>query len=263
MIILALIFLGFVASTYGTIIGAGGGFLFVPVLVTFYNISPESAAATGLAIVFINAVAGLPIFFKQRRVLLRTGLLLAVGAFPGTFIGGELVKYSPDAVFYSLFAVLLIGLGLFLSLKKPSQVNNQPTNSEENRSLPQDKQNSDHILNLWKLLGIGSGLGIVSSFFGIGGGWLLVPILTYGLGFSIKTATATSIFSLALYSLVGLLPSIATGAVHWSIVAWSGIGVLAGAQTGAILSKKVKGVTITRLLSALVIIMGVNMIFQI
>ncbi|UOR10237.1 sulfite exporter TauE/SafE family protein [Halobacillus amylolyticus] len=260
MIILALIFLGFAASTYGTIIGAGGGFLFVPVLVTFYDISPEAAAATGLAIVFINAVAGLPIFFKQRRVLLRTGLLLAFGAFPGTFIGGELVKYSPDAVFYTLFAALLVGLGLFLSLKKPSQVKNQLTTSEEN---PQDKQNDDHALNLWKLLGIGAALGIVSSFFGIGGGWLLVPILTYGLGFSIKTATATSIFSLALYSLVGLLPSIATGAVQWSIVAWSGIGVLVGAQVGAILSKKVKGVTITRLLSALVIIMGVNMIFQI
>ncbi|UOQ94758.1 sulfite exporter TauE/SafE family protein [Halobacillus shinanisalinarum] len=262
MIIAGLILLGFAASTYGTIIGAGGGFLFVPVLVTFYDISPQSAAATGLAVVFLNAAAGLPMFLKQRRVLLRTGTLLAIGAFPGTFIGSELVKYSPDWVFYSLFACLLIGLGLFLSLKKPSQEKNEVAAASESGALLPQKQSEDRI-NHWKLLGVGSILGVVSSFFGIGGGWLMVPILTYGFSLSIKAATSTSIFSLALYSLVGLVPSIADGAVQWPIVAWSGIGVLIGAQTGAILSKKMNGTTITRLLTVLVIAMGINMIFQI
>lgn len=254
MIIPALILLGFLTSTYGTIIGAGGGFLFVPVLLMFYDISPEVAAATGLAVVFLNAAAGLPIFLKQRRVFIRTGVLLAVGAFPGTFIGGALVKYSPDTVFYSLFAVLLIGLGMFLSIKKPSQSDIQASTNDKNEG---------NSLNLWKTLGIGCVLGIVSSFFGIGGGWLLVPILIYGFGLSIKNATATSIFSLTLYSMVGLFPSILDGLVQWPIVIWSGIGVLIGAQAGAILSKKMKGSSINRLLSALVIAMGVSMVFQI
>ncbi|MBP1948274.1 sulfite exporter TauE/SafE family protein [Virgibacillus litoralis] len=256
MIIVSLILLGFVTSTYGTIIGAGGGFLFVPVLLMFSDISPKAAAATGLAVVFLNAVAGLPVFLKQQRVLLRAGVLLAVGAFPGTYIGTGLVKYSPDAVFYSLFAILLIGLGIFLSVKMPCQ-REKPSTTREEIQLKQKTPSS------WKLLGIGGLLGIVSSFFGIGGGWLLVPILIYGFGYSIKMATATSIFSLALYSLFGLLPSITDGLVQWPIVIWSGIGVLIGAQTGAILSKKMKSASINRLLSALVIVMGVCMIFQI
>ncbi|MFZ3578939.1 sulfite exporter TauE/SafE family protein [Virgibacillus sp. DJP39] len=257
MIISALILLGFITSTYGTIIGAGGGFLFVPVLLMFYDISPAVASATGLAVVFLNAAAGLPILLKQQRVFLWAGAILALGAFPGTFIGAGLVKYSSDTVFYSLFAILLIGLGIFLSLKKPSRTEKAAATNEQ-----QEKQVGPTI-NLWNLLGIGGLLGIVSSFFGIGGGWLLVPILIYGFRFSIKTATATSIFSLALYSLVGLLPSIADGLVQWPIVIWSGIGVLVGAQAGAILSKKMKGVSINRLLSGLVIVMGISMIFQI
>ncbi|MGP4108050.1 sulfite exporter TauE/SafE family protein [Virgibacillus sp. L01] len=224
-------------STYGTIIGACGGFLFVPVLLMFYDISPKDAAATGLAVVFLNSIAGLPVFLKQQRVLLRAGVLLAVGVLPGTFIGAGLVKYNPDAVFYSLFAVLLIGLGIFLSVKKPSQ-KKKPTSTREEIQLQQKRHFNQTPPSLWKLFGIGGLLGVVSSFFGIGGGWLLVPILIYGFGYSIKMATATSIFSLALYSLFGLLPPITDGLVQWPIVIWSGIGVLIGAQTGAILFRK-------------------------
>ncbi|MFB4162424.1 sulfite exporter TauE/SafE family protein [Alteribacillus sp. JSM 102045] len=264
MIIFSLIFLGFAASTYGTIIGAGGGFLFVPVLLMFYDISPEAAAATGLAIVFINAAAGLPLFLKQRRVLLRTGLLLAAGAFPGTFLGERLVQISPEAVFYILFACLLIILGLFLSVKKPPEAKNEIAASAENsHTLTEKEKNEDQAIKMPVLLGIGVMLGIISSFFGIGGGWLLVPILAYGFGLSLKASTATSIFSLALYSLSGLIPVIVNNTVDWNIVIWSGLGVLVGAQAGAVLSKKMKGTTITRLLAALVVVVGAGMIFQI
>lgn len=262
MIFLALIVLGFAASAYGTIIGAGGGFLFVPALLTFYEISPEAAAATGLAVVFINAASGMPLLFKQKRILKRTGLLLSFGAIPGTFLGKWLVTYSPDEVFYTLFACLLIGLGLFLTLKK-QQTSSAHENTEAAATEHHSLGNEDQRVRLWNLLLTGGFLGVISSFFGIGGGWLLVPILVYGFRLSIKAATATSMFSLAIYSFVGLLPSIADGAVDWAVVGMSGVGVIIGAQTGAVLSKKMKGSTIVRLLAAVVIIMGVNMFFQI
>ncbi|WP_240376802.1 sulfite exporter TauE/SafE family protein [Bacillus piscicola] len=267
MLFLALILLGFVASAYGTIIGAGGGFLFVPALLTFYQISPEAAAATGLAVVFINAVSGMPMLMKQRRVLIRTGLLLSLGAAPATFLGKWLVTYSPEAVFYALFACLLIGLGLFLTLKKPKQkqANTQAetaATAEAAGEMTLMPELDEETVKTWKLIAVGGLLGVVSSFFGIGGGWLLVPILVYGFSLPIKSATATSMFSLALYSLIGLIPSIVDGAVDWQVVAMSGIGVLIGAQVGAILSKKMKGATITRLLAVVVIVMGINMFFQ-
>ncbi|SFE82642.1 sulfite exporter TauE/SafE family protein [Alteribacillus iranensis] len=267
MTFILLILLGFAASAYGTIIGAGGGFLFVPALLTFYEISPEAAAATGLAIVFINAAAGMPLLLKQRRILIRTGLFLSLGAIPGTFLGKWLVTFSPDGIFYALFACLLIGLGLFLTLKKqkPAKSEAETAATAENVMSSEEtkEENEDKSVEFWKLLLTGALLGVISSFFGIGGGWLLVPILVYGYSLSIKAATATSMFSLAIYSLVGLIPSVIDQSVDWAVVGMSGIGVLLGAQAGAMLSKKMKATTIVRLLAAVVIIMGINMFFQI
>jgi len=268
MIVVILILLGFFAAGYGTIIGAGGGFLVVPVLLMFFDITPEIAAATGLAIVFINAVSGLPILLKQKRVLIKTGLFLSVGAFPGTFLGSWFVGLVPNTIFYFIFGCLLIGLGVFLSFKN-SKSKKSNTNLENAAAIEDDfvKESSqmreDKFVNKWALLLIGIMLGIVSSFFGIGGGWLIVPILVYGFGISMKNATATSMFSLALYSFVGILPSVADNIINWSIVACTGIGVIIGSQVGAFISKKMKGTTIIRLLAMLVVIMGGSMILQV
>ncbi|GAB3053190.1 sulfite exporter TauE/SafE family protein [Virgibacillus ainsalahensis] len=259
-----LILLGFFASAYGTIIGAGGGFLVVPVLLMIYDITPEAAAATGLAIVFINAVSGLPLLLRQKRVLLKMGLILSVGAFPGTFFGEWAVGWAPNTVFYTLFGCLLIGLGVFLTIKKQNSSTIIATTATTLKGSVADKRMSkEQITKIVNYLLVGFLLGVVSSFFGIGGGWLMVPILAYGFGITMKNATATSMFSLALYSFVGVIPSVMDGMVIWSIVAWTGIGVLLGAQVGAILSKKLTGATIVRLLSVLVIVMGVSMFFQI
>jgi uncharacterized protein len=265
MVVIGLVFLGFLSSMYGTIIGAGGAFLFVPTLLFFSDISPEVAAATGLTIVFLNAISGLPILIKQRRISIRIGLFLSAGAFPGAYLGHWLVKYSPVEVFYTLFSCLLIGLGLFLIMKKPKPSNTKAEVAATIENLSSSIQSSEpkkHIIKYWKVFSLGVLIGVISSFFGIGGGWLLVPILVYGFKFTMKNATATSIFSLALYSLFGMLLTINDSSIDWSIVVWSGIGVLIGAQVGAILSKKMKDTTISRLLASVVIMMGVVMFFQ-
>ncbi|WP_156288960.1 sulfite exporter TauE/SafE family protein [Oceanobacillus salinisoli] len=265
--ILLLLFLGFLASVYGAIIGAGGGFLFVPILLIFYEISPAEAAATGLAIVFINAISGLPTLLKQHRVFIRIGILISICAVPATFIGRILVKYSPVSIYYNLFACLLIGLGIFLIWKNHSndKASLNITNPEISAAL-EEKTEAAHVnspsIKTWKLIFIGFLLGIISSFFGIGGGWLLVPLLVYFFYLPMKEATATSIFSLALYSLAGLLPSIADHSIDWFVIACSTPGIIIGAQLGAMISKKLNGLTIGRLLAAVVVIMGVGMFFQ-
>lgn len=263
MIQLGLMLLGFIAAAYGTIVGAGGGFLVVPMLLLLFSITPEAAAATGLAVVALNAISGMPILIKQRRVLSRTGLWLSLGAAPGTFLGAFLVRFVSESFFYGIFACLLIGLGLFLIFNKKKETDSQATAelavTDESVVAP----NPENPGSFLQLLFIGFLLGVVSSFFGIGGGWLLVPIMVYVLGISIKTATATSMFSLAIYSLIGLIPSLQDSIIDWQIVLWAGFGVVVGAQVGAIVSKKMKGTTITRLLSILVIVLGLHMFVEI
>lgn len=85
MTIVLFILLGLIASSYGVIIGAGGGFIFVPLLLLFYDITPAEAAGTGLLIVLISSLSGVFSYIKQKRVNYKIGLLLAIGAIPGTF----------------------------------------------------------------------------------------------------------------------------------------------------------------------------------
>nr|WP_246407295.1 sulfite exporter TauE/SafE family protein [Geomicrobium halophilum] len=240
--------LGFLASVYGIIVGAGGGFIFVPMLLFFFDISPQVAAGTGLAIVFLNSVSALYVYFKQQRVLVHKGTQFAIAAIPGTFVGSWLVNHVSEEVFHYGLATLLVGLGLFLAMKKPSV----GTEKEAAAIIEGNRVFVTFIIGLL--------LGIVSSFFGIGGGWLLVPIMIYLFRIDPYKATATSIFALSIYSFAGVIPPMLNGDIAWNILVWSGIGVCVGAQVGALISKKLKASSITRMLALLVIVIAVLLV---
>ncbi|MEK4563813.1 sulfite exporter TauE/SafE family protein [Alkalihalobacillus sp. FSL R5-0424] len=246
MTIILLILLGLIASSYGVIIGAGGGFIFVPLLLLFYDITPAEAAGTGLLIVLISSLSGVFTYIKQKRVNYKIGLLLAIGAIPGTFLGNTLISLVPEATFYKVFALMLLGLGFFLIFRRPSE-QSSPAVSKEKQQM---------ILPL-----IGVGVGTISSFFGIGGGFIVVPILIYVFGLRIHLATATSIFALMIYSSIGSIPPLVKGSIDWTVLAWSGVGVLIGSQLGAFISKRLNASVVTRMLATVVILMGVLLIW--
>lgn len=253
---LFLLAMGFIASAYGIMVGAGGGFILVPILLLLFQIEPAEAVGTGLALVFLNSISGLYSYMKQKRVLVKTGLWLAMGAVPGTLIGNIIVRIVSEQLFYYIFAVMLIGLGIFLMIKIPS----------EHMRFSNRKIAEQHLLSsvsrVIKIVLIGVMLGGVSAFFGIGGGWLLVPILVYLFRISPYFATATSIFSLAIYSFAGTLLPLVQGDINGTILFWSGIGIIFGSQTGAWLSMKVSNLALVRMLAALVILIGGSMFWK-
>src|SRR5699024_7827582 len=101
-----------------------------------------------------------------------------------------------------------------------------------------------------------------SSYLGIGGGWLLVPILIYVFKFSTHFATATSIFSLFIYSFYGVITQFFYNSIDWVIVFWGAIGIIIGSQIGVTIAKKISGKVIMQLLSILLIIIGIRMYFE-
>ncbi|QQK80513.1 sulfite exporter TauE/SafE family protein [Salicibibacter cibi] len=251
-----LIVLGILASAYGIIVGAGGGFILVPMLLLFYNISPQMAAGTGLAIVFLNSVSGLYPYLKQQRVQLYEGTFLGLAAIPGTLLGNWLVNIVNEQTFYYAFSILLVGLGLFLSIKKPPETSIDAEEfHQETAAVIEHKRRK-----IWLTLMVGIVIGVVSSFFGIGGGWLLVPILVYLFHLNMHKATATSIYALSIYSFVGLVAPIIRQDIDWEILLWSGIGVLIGSQVGALISKRLAASTITRMLAVIVILIGITLL---
>lgn len=260
---LLILFIGLVAGTYGIMVGAGGGKIFVPALLIVLNLPPNIAAGTGIAVVFLTATSGLIGLSRQKRIFYKVGFILAISAVPGIFFGFWLAQISSPTVFHYLFAILLVGLGLFLFIKK------LPSKSSESTTIDGEVDVTSHEVGkesfnykpqqMLGLVFVGVFMGIVSSYFGMGGGWLLVPILIYLFRISPNYATATSVFSLFLYSIVGVLINITHGNMDWNAVIWGGIGVLVGAQLGAFLSNKVSGKRTIQLLAVVLVLVGVKL----
>ncbi|MCE4048934.1 sulfite exporter TauE/SafE family protein [Bacillus sp. Au-Bac7] len=269
-ICILLVIVGIIAGGYGTIVGSGGGFIFVPALLLIFHMDPKLAAGSGLVIVLINSLSGVVGYAKQKRISYHTGLTLSAGAIPGSLLGVWLLQIYSSSYFYVIFATVLVALGIFLftknppfaSLKKKRRLLSKEGSGEDEVAAAVEKTpdfKETACLPLVSILPIGFFMGILSSYLGIGGGWLLVPILIYAFKLPTHIATATSIFSLTIYSLVGVFLQLFYSSIDWNTVLWGSIGVIIGSQIGVLLSRKIPGKVILQMLSVLLIIIGFRM----
>jgi len=104
-----LIPLGFVIGAYGTLIGAGGGFVLMPMLLLLYpEESPEVITGISLAVVFFNALSGSMTYARMRRIDYRSGFLFSTATIPGAILGALTTAYIPRRLFDAIFGFLMI-----------------------------------------------------------------------------------------------------------------------------------------------------------
>lgn len=256
--------LGFAVGTFGTLIGAGGGFILVPILLLLYpEKSPETITSISLAVVFFNALSGTLAYRKMKRIDYKSGLIFAVATIPGSLLGAFTTSYIPRNIFNGIFGVLLLLAAFFLLLrpKKEQESVKEVPKSYIIRTLI-DAEGKEYSFAYNSTLGISLSLvvGYLSSLLGIGGGIIHVPALVHLLNFPVHIATATSHFILAVMSLSGSAIHLATGVLSKGIsqtIALA-IGVLFGAQLGARLSKRFQGVWIIRSLAIALGLVGIR-----
>ncbi len=245
--------LGVLVGLFGTLIGAGGGFLLVPVLLLLYpGRNPEAIAAVSLAVACANAVSGSIAYGRMGRIQYRPGLVFAAASIPTAVLGAFSTAFIARRDFELLFAGLLAFASLMLFLKAPAGGGYGAASAP---ALSRGK------LALGALLS--TAVGFISSFLGIGGGIIHVPALTLFLGFPVHLATATSHFTLAIVALAGTLVNIFSGRLSgsWDILAALVLGALLGAQAGARLSSRIHGRLILRLLAVALLLVAVRLAF--
>ena len=245
--------IGFLVGTYGTIIGAGGGFILVPLLVfLFPGDGPSMVTAASLAIIFVNATSGTIAYAVQRRISYRTGIFFAAATIPGALLGSWLTRFIPKRVFGIVFGCLLVAVAVVLAVTR-----------SRHRSAPGDSP-APQLQTSQLVLGMGLSLfiGIFSSLVGIGGGLIHVPVLTSLFGFPLHVATATSHFVLVFTALAGVVEHILDHSwpTHLLRDALLAAGVVAGAQLGAFLSRKIAATWIVVGLAAALAVVGVRLI---
>ncbi|MBU2008425.1 MAG: sulfite exporter TauE/SafE family protein [Chloroflexi bacterium] len=264
LFILSLVLAGVGTGIYGSLVGLGGGFILVPLLLYLYpEESPRIITAVSLAVVFFNALSGSLAYARMRRIDYSTGLPYALATVPGALLGTVASRYVSREVFDPLFGLMLGAVSLFLLLRPQARL-----------SLPRAKtkrvvvDGSGQVHAYRTNLGLGVGLsflaGFVATSLGLGGGVFHIPILIGLLQFPVHIATATSHFVLSITAFTASLAHLIGGAYSgtWQIVLALGAGVIVGAQVGARLSERVAGPLLVRLLAVGLLLVGARLLWQ-
>lgn len=269
LVYLWLIPLGVAVGAFGTLIGAGGGFVLMPVLLLMYpDEKPQIITSISLAVVFFNAFSGTIAYARMRRIDYKSGLLFSAATVPGAILGAIATGFIPRRTFDAVFGIIIIAAGSYIFVSSFAKKPRGPAAAGRNIKTVEitDCEGVCHKYSYNPYLGVVISLfvGFFSSLLGIGGGIIHVPVLVYVLNFPVHIATATSHFILAGMSLTGTIVHIATGAFTRGVMRTIclSIGVLAGAQIGAALSNRIKGAFIIRALAAALAAVGVRILMQ-
>jgi uncharacterized membrane protein YfcA len=256
-----LVAMGLFAGAFGTLIGAGGGIVVMPILLLFYHDSPAELTTISLAMICFNAASATQAYARMKRIDYVSAISFALATIPGAVIGALTVKYVPMTLFNVLMGALLVGVSIFLMLRpdrKPKSAAHIPGHAR--RTLTDATgQTYTYSFNLGVGVVLAFGVGFLSSLLGIGGGIIHVPSMIYLLSFPVYVATATSSLVLLITALAGTVTHLAAGdlvaSLWWRILPLA-IGVIPGAQLGARLSKRIKGKWIIRCLALALTLAG-------
>lgn len=257
--------LGFIVGAFGTLIGAGGGFILVPILLLLYpDKSPDTITSISLAVVFFNALSGSFAYSKMKRIDYKSGIIFAIATLPGSVLGSVITSYVPRQLFNGIFGVILVMISTILILRTKKEIISNDIVFKKGyvtRTVI-DIEGTEYTFSYNPVIGIVVSVfvGFMSSFLGIGGGIIHVPVLINILNYPVHIATATSHFVLVVMSLSGTVVHIMDGVFQSSFIqtAALSVGVLFGAQLGAKLSKKIHGIAIIRSLAVALAIVGIR-----
>jgi uncharacterized membrane protein YfcA len=243
--------LGFLVGAYGTLVGAGGGSILVPVLLMMMpGESPATITSISLGVVFFNAYSGTIAYMRMGRVDYRAAVLFSAAGLPGAILGVLLVHEVPRQLFDPLFGLLLLGIGALLVKNPLGRMALDESAPPPDRDLPG---------------AVGSAfIAVLSSLVGIGGGVIHVPFLIRVLRQPPHIATATSHFVLTFMALTATICHVFLGEFERGLpqTMYLAIGVMMGAPIGAALSVKMKGSVIVRLLALALCGVGLRLLIR-
>jgi uncharacterized membrane protein YfcA len=201
-----------------TVFGGGGSVLATPLLIYFAGVrDPHVAIGTSAAAVAVNAAFGLGVQAKAGRVKWPCALVFGGAGLAGSLIGAHLAKQVEGQQLLLWFALAMALLGGSMLLPKTSE--------------------GDPTVRLTLRLGyriapLGALVGLAAGFFGIGGGFLIVPGLMTATGMTLAHAAASSLVSVVLFGAATSASYAASGLVDWpvflALVAGGAVGALVG-----------------------------------
>jgi uncharacterized membrane protein YfcA len=262
-----LLAIGITIAAFGSLIGAGGGFLLVPVLLHLYPEDPPALiAATSMAVVLCTTVSGTLAYARMGRIDYKSGALFSLAIFPGAILGAVATHFVRRALFESAFGTLLIFLALQILKGTQASAAGETESRRWIRRNFSDRYGERFDYGFRRNLALWTSfvVGFLANLFGIGGGPIQVPVLVRWLGFPVTVATATSQFVTAIMASAGVVAHLVMGsyAIEPGRVMWLALGAVIGGQIGPVLALRIRSVHIVRILAAAITLIGAHLIYQ-
>jgi len=288
-IFLGAIVIGVLAGLITGCIGAGGGFIIAPALMSL-GIRGIMAVGTDLFHIFAKAIMGATLHGKMGNIAVRVAVFFVAGSLVGATIGGivnrTLYERDPilsDAFITTVYAVILTGLGIYAmsdyikSRKKGETGGVHGADTEEIGNMPKKLQaiNIPPMISFdkhitpggrrvsWLFLVIAGVLvGLCAGIMGVGGGFLFFPMFVYGLGVSATTTVGTDIFQIVFTAGYAAISQYAIyGFIFYTLAMGMLLGSLMGIQIGAMVTKIVPAQTIRGFYAMAVLAGAANRLF--
>ncbi|MBL7872794.1 MAG: sulfite exporter TauE/SafE family protein [Cyclobacteriaceae bacterium] len=239
-------------------LGGGGSILSIPILVYLFHLEPVLASAYSLFIVGITSFVGAVPKYREHLVNLKTGFIFGIPSILSIFSTRKwIVPSIPEILFQTESFVLtkrIFLLGLFAILMVFASFS-MIRNRNEN-------ENSNTKFRTFLVLVEGTLIGLLTGLVGAGGGFLIIPALVFLTGLNFKTAVGTSLFIIAINSLMGFLGDVLTQKIDWffllSITALAVVGILIGNT----LSRKIAARSLRKAFGWLTLVMGIFILFK-
>lgn len=232
------------------LIGGGGSILAVPILIYGVGIDdPHRAIGTAALAVSVNAFANLAQHAWNGSVKWPCAFTFAVPGIIGTIIGAAAGRAMDGGTLLALFAVVMMAVGVLMLRRRVDQGD------------PTIRLNA-HIAPRLALLGLAG--GGASGFFGIGGGFLIVPGLIFGSGMAMLNAVASSLLAVGLFGMTTAISYAQAGLVDWLVAGFFILGGVAGGALGLRLAQRLSArkVLFNRLFAAILFATAAYMLWR-
>ena len=263
-------------------LGAGGGILSVPALIYLLGVAPHEATSASLVIVLFTALAALGGRIGKNTICYQIALVFAALATVGTWLGSLANQaVSADLLMYA-FALLLICVGLVMLrraypglFRGAARAGSSGVFSDDGAAAADDaggtsstpalravsamgEVTSIGAAPLWRVALVATITGALTGFFGVGGGFAIVPALTLVLHLPIKRAASTSLLIMAITAVVALVARAQTSLnVDLGVIGAFTVASMLGAVAGAPLTRKVSSQKLTASFAALLLAVAV------
>jgi len=241
---LGLVFSGLIGLSLG-LIGGGGSIITVPILVYILGIEASEAVGMSLCIVGGTSLISAFLHHKQGVVQLKEGLIFGIAGILGAFIGAPLTNFFSSTTLMLIFAILMVTSAIaMLSRKQKETEEIKETNN----------------ISFSKALLSGFGVGVLTGFLGVGGGFLIVPALHMFGGLGMREAIGTSLFVIFLNCIAGLLAHINQSSFPFYLTLLVTSSAIIGTILGTVLSHRISTKKLQKGFAILVLIIGVIII---